>query len=88
MVEQLTGPILKAIREKRGLSLEDTARITKIPSRFIRALENGDVKQLPARVYIQGFIRNLASLYRLEPQSALKSYLSGLDPSALPTEKS
>ena len=75
----VSGSLLRDIREKRGLSLDDVARITKIPSKFVRAIENEERKQFPARVYLQGFIKNMAVLYRIDPQSAVRSYLEYLD---------
>lgn len=78
-VENFDGPSLKQLREKKGWSVEDVSRVTKIPSKFVQALEVGDVKRLPARVYIQGFIKNIATLHRLDPQTVVKSYLQAID---------
>jgi curved DNA-binding protein CbpA len=76
----LAGPDdLRLIREKRGLSAEDVARITKIPMRYLKALESCDVKKLPARVYIQGFLKNLCSVYKLDQQATVKAYLEHFD---------
>jgi hypothetical protein len=75
----VSGDYLRELREKRGLSVDDVCRITKIPSKFLKAIEGHDFKNLPARVYIQGFIKNLSSLYRLEPQITAKSYLDYID---------
>jgi Helix-turn-helix domain len=84
MPDQLSGTILKEIREKRGMTIDDVSRITKIPSKFIRAIESDEPARLPARVYVQGFVKNLASLYRLDPQDAVKAYLAFLDQLTLP----
>jgi len=70
-----SGVILKGLRTKRGLSIEDVSRITKIPSKFIAAIEAEEISKLPTRVYIQGFVKNLASLYRLNPSAAGAQYL-------------
>jgi curved DNA-binding protein CbpA len=75
----LSGQHLKEIREKRALSVDDVSRITKIPSKFIRAIESDDPRQLPARVYLQGFVKNLATLYRLDTKTAAKAYLQHVD---------
>ncbi len=76
---EIKGGTLREIREKRGLSLEDAARITKIPSKFIKALEEDNVPKMPARVYIQGFVKNLATLYKLDPSATAKTYTAYLD---------
>lgn len=75
----LNGTLLKSIREKRGMSIDDVARITKIPAKFVRFIEDNNVKKLPARVYVQGFVKNLASLYRLDVEATVKAYLAFID---------
>ncbi|MBI4403301.1 MAG: helix-turn-helix domain-containing protein [Deltaproteobacteria bacterium] len=75
----LSGAYLSEIRQQKGLSLEDVTRVTKIPLKFIRAIEDENVKKLPARVYVQGFVKNLASLYKLPPQTTVKSYMENID---------
>lgn len=77
--EEVNGVYLKEVREKKGLSQDDVARITKIPSKFLRSIESDDFKRLPARVYIQGFIKNMASLYRIDAKTLAQGYLSYLD---------
>lgn len=72
--ETLDGAALRKIRERRGLSTEDVARITKIPARYIKAIEMDELKLLPAKVYLQGFITNLCHLYGLSPKDAVKAY--------------
>jgi len=73
--ETLTGAALQKIRELRKLSMEDVCRITKIPSKSVKAIEADDFENLPARVYVQGFVKNLAQIYQLDPQKAMTTYL-------------
>lgn len=77
--EAYTGGTWKEIRERRGFSVDEVSRITKIPSRAVNAIEAEDLKALPARVYLQGFLRNLASVYRIDSKEALPSYLKRID---------
>ena len=76
---------LSQIRESKGLTLNDVSRITKIPLRYLQALESHDLKGLPAKVYIQGFLKNLAQLYRLEPKSTVSSYFEQIEKTPGPT---
>lgn len=76
---EMNGNRLRTIRESRNISLDDLARVTKIPMKFIKALEEENVTALPARVYIQGFIKNLASIYKLNPTETAKAYLQSFD---------
>lgn len=55
------GPLLRAEREKKGLSVDDVALHLKISGRIIRALEDGDEDSLPHNVYVRGFVRSYAS---------------------------
>ena len=77
--EELTGPKLREIREKRALSIDDVSRITKIPTKFIRSIEADDFKHHPARVYLQGFVKNMATLYKLDSKTVLKQYFDYID---------
>ena len=45
-------------REKRGLTLEEVAKSTKIKIDFISAIEKGEYHKLPKGAYVQGFVRN------------------------------
>jgi hypothetical protein len=72
------GHWLRLQRERCGMSLEDVTRLTKIPLRYLEAMEEEAVAELPARVYCQGFVQNLAKLYRLNAKE-VKSYLVHLD---------
>ncbi len=76
---------LSQIRESKGLTLTDVSRITKIPVKYLKALEERDKANLPAKVYIQGFLKNLAQLYRLDPKTAVSQYLMQLEQTSGPT---
>ena len=75
----LNGGVLKSYREHKGLSLEDVARITKIPMSFLKAIESDNFTKFPARVYVQGFVKNLASLYKLDTNKTSQAYLEWLN---------
>lgn len=81
--ENLTGPLsgsdLANIRNKKNLSLEDVFRITRIPLKYLKAIEADQWAVLPARVYLQGFIKNLAHAYKIPPQETLQKYLQHFD---------
>lgn len=77
--QPLTGSDLKAYRENLNLSVEEVFRITRIPVRYLRAIEEGIVKEMPARVYLQGFVKNLAHVYKLPPNEAAKLFLEHFD---------
>lgn len=77
--DPFTGQVLKQYRENARLSLEEVFRITRIPVRFLRAIEEELVTELPARVYLQGFVKNLAHVYKLPAQEASRLFLEHFD---------
>lgn len=87
--ENLTGPLsgseLAKIRTKKNLSLEDVFRITRIPLKYLKAIEQDQWSELPARVYLQGFIKNLAHAYKMPPQETLQKYLQHFDSAHSPS---
>ena len=50
------GPILRAARLKRGQSIEGIAAQTRIPKRYLIALEEDRLDDFPAAVYLRGFL--------------------------------
>lgn len=89
-LDTVDGLSLRAEREACGYSIEDVARITKIQKKFLNAIEEVDRDNLPARVYIFGFIKNLATHYRLSTEHTTQQYLKMLDgdPDEQPEEES
>ncbi len=54
------GAQLRSARAKKGISLEDVATKTLIQPRFITAIEEGKIEELPEALYVRGFIRRIA----------------------------
>jgi len=52
------GAKLKAIREEKGLSLEDVTETTKIRTNFLEDIENGNYGNFPGSVYVRGFVKS------------------------------
>jgi len=72
---EVTGAFLKKVREIRGLELNDIAQRTKISERYLRALEDEQFADMPAAVYVRGYVTEYARALRLNPQRAAESYL-------------
>jgi len=68
------GKTLKSSRNRKFLTIEEVASITKIKEHYLSALEEEDFEQLPARVYSVGFINNLANLYDLSATELILTY--------------
>ncbi|WDM01345.1 DUF4115 domain-containing protein [Alicyclobacillus cycloheptanicus] len=72
---QQLGQVLRKRREELGLDLETLQARTKIRTRYLEALENGDWSVLPGQVYARGFVRNYAENVGLDGLALLKTYV-------------
>jgi len=66
------GEVLKTTRQARDLSIEEISQHTKIKQVFLTALEDGDFDQLPAIVFVQGFVKIYAQFLELDQDQILK----------------
>jgi len=76
--EPVTGPSLRKTREDLGIPLQHIAAATKIGVRFLEYIEADRHKELPALVYLRGFLQEYARFLGLEPRRTAESYLSRL----------
>jgi cytoskeletal protein RodZ len=77
------GQRLRAAREAAGMTLEEVATTTRIPTRHLESLENSDFDRLPAPTYSIGFAKNYAQavgLDRREIAEQLRGEIGGLRP--------
>jgi len=65
---------LTAGREARGWTREHVARTTRIPMRTVENLEGGRWDELPADVFVRGFLRGYARCVGLSVDDALAQY--------------
>lgn len=68
------GEYLKSEREKKGMTLEKIADITKISIRHLSALETGKLDVLPSRVFVKGFIKAYSKCIGLSPEDVILKY--------------
>ncbi|HWQ60800.1 MAG TPA: helix-turn-helix domain-containing protein, partial [Negativicutes bacterium] len=68
------GEILRAEREKQGLTVKDIEKSTSIRALYIQAIEDGKYDVLPGEVYLKGFMRNYASFLGLDAKNLLEVY--------------
>src|SRR5688572_5818830 len=65
---------LRAGRDRRKLTIEDVAKITKIQARILEKLESGSFDGLPAEVFVKGFVRSFAKCVGLDEAEELSKY--------------
>ncbi len=70
------GVALREARERRGISLEELARTTKIGIATLRALERNQVDHLPGGIFLRGFLRAYARQVELDPEDTVRRYLA------------
>jgi hypothetical protein len=70
-----SGTVLKRIREKQGLDLGDIASITRITRTNLQLIENEAYKDLPAPVYVRGYLTQYAKCLRLDPRQVANTYM-------------
>jgi cytoskeletal protein RodZ len=71
------GSTLRGARVQRGLTIEQVAQDTRISARFLEALEAETFEDLPAPVYVRGFLRSYANFLHVDPTPLLESLALG-----------
>lgn len=75
---QWSGALLRKVRESQGVELTDISQRTKISLVHLQAIENEAARELPAPVYVQGFVQEIAKYLRLDPSQVAKTYMRRL----------
>ena len=68
------GDGLRIAREHSGRSLAELSSITRVPSRYLTALEQNDFSTLPNRVFSIGYVRAYAGSLGLDEQLAVERF--------------
>ncbi len=74
-VENMDGAFLKMVREYKNLSIERISDATRISRTYLMAVEANDYRELPAPVFVRGFIVQMARLLNLDENKVANSYL-------------
>jgi flagellar biosynthesis protein FlhG len=74
------GKMLKQIREKMGVDLKTIFMETRISLKILEWIEEENVGQLPAQVYLKGFLKGYAQCLGLDPKKVIEDYLNALGP--------
>ena len=72
---EFSGSLLRAVRESQGTSLSQISERTKVGTSYLRCIEEEEFKQLPAGVYVRGFVTEFAKCLRLDPEQVTQSYM-------------
>ncbi len=70
------GHYLRDSRESLRISLDDAASALHIRAKYLRAIESGNLGDLPGKAYTRGYIKNYVEFLDLNPDEALAAYES------------
>ena len=73
-----TGALLRAIREARGIDLQELADTTRISARYLQAIEGDDYGALPSTTFVQGYVREMARVLKLNEEQLVDGYMRRL----------
>jgi len=74
------GAYLKRCRQNLGLTLRDIASRTRVRTTYLEHIENERLSDLPAPVYLRGFVLEFARILDLpDPESITAAYLKLID---------
>ena len=68
------GTYLRELRERRGISLDEISRTTRVGRSYLEALEAGNFAQLPAPVFTRGFVLAYCQALGVPAEEALSRY--------------
>ena len=68
------GSMLKTQRERLGFTIPNVEEQIHIPIRYLEAVENGSLEDLPSTVQGKGMVKNYAQFLGLDPEPLLLSY--------------
>ena len=72
---EFDGGTLRRARLRRGIELETISDVTKVSMANLRHIEEERFEDLPATVYVRGFLKAYATTIGLDPQRVAGSYI-------------
>lgn len=75
-----SGALLRAVRERRGLSLQEMADATRISARYLEAIELEDFDALPSSTFVRGYVREMSRQLGLDEAALTKGYMRRFTP--------
>jgi hypothetical protein len=74
-IQQDVGRALRGARQRNHVQLEDAASTTRIPKRYLEALEgNAPLDTYPAPMYARAFLREYARYLALDPEPLVAGF--------------
>lgn len=77
--EDFDGAALRRARLRRGVELDQIADVTKVSVKYLTSVEEEAFDELPASVYVRGFVNAYARAIGLDARRATSSYMERVD---------
>ncbi len=73
------GETLAELRREASMSLQELSSRTHIGVKYLAAIEEVDIEVLPRRVYLRGYIREIARVFGVDGRKLLQDYFEYLE---------
>ncbi|WP_413559101.1 helix-turn-helix domain-containing protein [Bdellovibrio sp. HCB209] len=73
--ENWTGEFIKKVREYKNITVERMSEITKINSWYVKAIEKTEPDNLPAVVFVRGYVIQIARALGVNDKVVAESYM-------------
>ncbi|MBI5136468.1 MAG: helix-turn-helix domain-containing protein [Nitrospirae bacterium] len=74
-LHHIDGPSLRAVRERRGLTLEAISARTKIAQYYLQYIEEERFARLPPVLYLRAYLKQYAQALGIDPERTVNEYL-------------
>lgn len=68
------GEKLRKLRSEKRIALNEVSRVTKIRLEYLQCLEEGNYDELPADVYVRGFLKSYGDFLGFDEQILIKFF--------------
>jgi hypothetical protein len=76
---EFDGARLRRARLNHGVEIEDISGVTKISTNYLRCIEEDRFAELPAPVYVRGFVAAYADCIGLDSKRVAASYMKNFE---------
>jgi hypothetical protein len=74
--DRFDGPAMRAVREKKRITLSSISGRTRIAEYYLESIENEKFDSLPPPIYLRSYIRQYASAIGVDPDRAVEGFLA------------
>lgn len=68
------GELFKTERQKRNLTLHEIGMSLKINPKILKAIEDNDTPNLPAKTFLRGFVKSYAQYFRFDVNEIMQQF--------------